>query len=230
MRKGTELKFSDGPQAFSRHYVEPKDGITQTFHLHLEEYGPGGKSQKHGHVNEAASILTRWKGKLGIEATDDDWFSVQVRQRGEANGLRLFRDLVKTSGLSVRKGHTLLTQMVASGEVDYALTVYNFTAEQLRQRGAPIAWHALPPVVARSNGVAVPLRAAHPHAALLYYDFMLGDEAQKILGERDFVPASRNVPSPLANVPLVVVDPAQLLDDGDKWSRLYDEIVVKQST
>lgn len=174
-------------------------------------------------------LKPRWRGRLGIEATDDDWFSVQVRQRGEAQGLKLFRDLVRTSGLSVRRGHTLLTQLVASGEVDYALTVYNFTAEQLRHKGAPIGWHALPPAVARSNGVAVPLRAAHPHAAVLYYDFMLADEAQKILGERDFVPASRNIPSPLASVPIHLVDAAQLLDDGDKWSRLYDEIVVKQS-
>src|SRR5213593_83043 len=57
VRKGKELKFVDGPQAYSRHYVEPKDGITQTFHLHLEEYGPGGRSQKHGHVNEAAFYI-----------------------------------------------------------------------------------------------------------------------------------------------------------------------------
>ena len=41
VRKGREIKFTDGPQTFSRHYVEPKDGITQMFHLHLEEYAPG---------------------------------------------------------------------------------------------------------------------------------------------------------------------------------------------
>jgi mannose-6-phosphate isomerase-like protein (cupin superfamily) len=57
VRKAREVKFVDGPQAYSRHYIEPKDGITQTFHLHLEEYGPGGKSQKHGHVNEAAFYI-----------------------------------------------------------------------------------------------------------------------------------------------------------------------------
>ncbi len=175
-------------------------------------------------------LAPRWKGQLGIESSDDDWFSVQVRQRGEAAGLKLFRDLAKTSGLSVRKGHTLLTQLVASGEVSYALTVYNFTAEQLRQRGAPIAWHALAPTVARANGVALPRRAQHPHAALLYFDFMLGDEAQKILVQRDFVPTRQGVPSPLAQVPITVVDAASLLDEGDRWARLYDEIVVRQSS
>ena len=44
VRKGKEIKFVDGPQTYSRHYVEPKDGIAQTLHLHIEEYGPGGKS------------------------------------------------------------------------------------------------------------------------------------------------------------------------------------------
>ena len=43
VRKGNLIRFTDGPQTFSRHYIEPKDGITQMFHIHLEEYAPGGK-------------------------------------------------------------------------------------------------------------------------------------------------------------------------------------------
>ena len=73
VRKGSELKFSDGPQAFSRHYVEPKDGITQTFHIHLEEYGPGGKSQKHGHVNEAAFYILDGEGYEIHDGIRYDW-------------------------------------------------------------------------------------------------------------------------------------------------------------
>src|SRR5258705_11105885 len=55
--KGKDLKLDGGPQHFSRHYVEPEDGRTQTLHIHLEEYAPGGTSQKHGHVNEAAFYI-----------------------------------------------------------------------------------------------------------------------------------------------------------------------------
>jgi quercetin dioxygenase-like cupin family protein len=73
VRKARELKFVDGPQAYSRHYVEPKDGITQTFHLHLEEYGPGGKSQKHGHVNEAAFYILDGKGYEIHDGVRYDW-------------------------------------------------------------------------------------------------------------------------------------------------------------
>jgi quercetin dioxygenase-like cupin family protein len=73
VRKATEIKFVDGPQAYSRHYVEPKDGITQTFHLHLEEYGPGGKSQKHGHVNEAAFYILDGTGYEVHDKIRYDW-------------------------------------------------------------------------------------------------------------------------------------------------------------
>ena len=147
---------------------------------------------------------------------------------GEAKGLRLFRDLVATNGVSVRKGHTLLTNLVAAGEVPFALTVYNFTAEQVKQKGAPLDWFVLPPAIARANGVAVARRAQRPHAALLYYEFMIGDEGQRILLQRDFVPASRKMDTALNRGPLTIIDPALIVDQGERWAKLYDEIIVKQ--
>jgi quercetin dioxygenase-like cupin family protein len=73
VRKGSEIKFTDGPQTFSRHYVEPKDGITQLFHLHIEEYGPGARSQKHGHVNEAAFYILDGEGYEIHDGVRYDW-------------------------------------------------------------------------------------------------------------------------------------------------------------
>lgn len=169
----------------------------------------------------------RWKGRLGIEASDEDWFAAVVQQLGEDKGLKLFRDLVAANGLSVRRGHTLLTNLVAAGEVPFALTVYNFTAEQVKQKGAPLDWFVLPPAIARANGVAVARRAPRPHAALLYYEFMIGDEGQRILLKRDFVPASRKMDTALNRGPLTIIDPALIVDQGERWAKLYDEIIVK---
>ena len=78
VRRASEIPFVDGPQAYSRHYVEPKDGITQTFHLHLEEYGPGGKSQKHGHVNEAAFYILDGTGYEIHDGIRYDWSAGDV--------------------------------------------------------------------------------------------------------------------------------------------------------
>jgi len=168
----------------------------------------------------------KWKGRLGIEAGDEDWFAGVVTALGEAEGLRLFRDLVAANGVSMRRGHTLLTNLVASGEVSLALTVYNFTAEQLKRKGAPLDWFMLPPVIARANGLALARRASHPHAALLYYDFMIGEEGQRILEGRGFVPARRSLQGALAGTPLRLVDPALLLDEGEKWSKLYESVFL----
>src|SRR5215208_494626 len=73
VRKAKDIKFVDGPQTFSRHYVEPKDGITQMFHLHLEEYAPGGRTQKHGHVNEAAFYILDGTGYEVHDGVRYDW-------------------------------------------------------------------------------------------------------------------------------------------------------------
>ena len=73
VRKGRLISFMDGPQTFSRHYVEPKDGITQLFHLHIEEWGPGAKSQKHGHVNEAAFYILDGEGYEIHDGVRYDW-------------------------------------------------------------------------------------------------------------------------------------------------------------
>jgi gentisate 1,2-dioxygenase len=71
--KGRELKFNDGPQAFSRHYIEPVDGVTQTLHIHLEEYAPSGRNQKHGHVNEAAFYILDGEGYEIHDGIRYDW-------------------------------------------------------------------------------------------------------------------------------------------------------------
>lgn len=170
----------------------------------------------------------RWKGRLSIESSDDDWFASVVRGMGEEKGLKLFRDIVAQNGMSVRRGHTLLTNLVASGEVPFALTVYNFTAEQVKQKGAPFDWFVLSPAVARANGVALAKKSPHPHAALLYYDFMIGDAGQQILFKRDFVPTSKKIDTPLNSGPLVIIDPKLVLDETDKWAKLFEQIFVKQ--
>jgi iron(III) transport system substrate-binding protein len=169
----------------------------------------------------------RWKGRLGIEADDQDWLAGVLAQMGD-KGVQVFRDIVKTNGISVRRGHTLLTQLVASGEVPLALTVYNYKAEQLKNQGAPIDWFVIGKAPARANGVGVARRAPHPHAALLFYDFEIGEEAQRILAKRDFVPTNKKVDTPLNKVALEIVDPKAMIDDHDKWTKLYEELFLKQ--
>jgi iron(III) transport system substrate-binding protein len=166
----------------------------------------------------------RWKGKLGIEAEDSDWFATLSAILGEARADRLFREIVARNGVSVRKGHTLLANLVAAGEVPLALTVYNYKVEQLKSKGAPIDWFVIAPAIARVSGVGVAAKTPHPNAALLIQDFIVSVEGQKLLLARDFVPTNRRVETPLNRFPLRFVDARAVLDDAAKWERRYDEI------
>jgi len=170
----------------------------------------------------------KWKGKLGIEVKNQEWFSTVAEELGGEPGINFFRELVAKNGISVRQGHSLLNNMVVSGEVPMALTVYNYLAETAKQKGAPVDWFAIEPAVARSNAIGIARRAPHPNAALLFYDYMI-TEAQKPFASLDYVPTNTGIPSPLKNLRFKLVDPVSVLDQLDKWGKLYQEIVVKRA-
>jgi iron(III) transport system substrate-binding protein len=168
----------------------------------------------------------RWKGRLGIEAEDEDWFAMIVKELGEEAGLRTFRDIARVNGFSVRKGHTLLAGLVASGEIPFALTTYSHGAEKMKQKGAPVEWFAISPAIGRANGIGVTRKPPHPHAAALFVDFLLSPEGQAILQKGGYVPANLRVEDRAQKLPLRFVDPAVILDEHDKWKKLWAEIVL----
>ena len=169
----------------------------------------------------------KWKGKLGIEGKDEDWFAsvVDVMGGGET-GLKFFRDLMATNGLSVRQGHTLLNNLVISGEVPLALNIYNYMPEQAKKKGAPIDWFALEPAIARSNAVGVARHAPHPNAALLFYEYLLG-EGQQYFVSMDYVPSNTKVASPLKGIRIMQADPARSLDESEKWAALLQRTLLR---
>lgn len=170
----------------------------------------------------------RWKGRLAIEANNHIWFGTLLAELGEEAGLRLFNGIVAGNGISARKGHSVLANLVASGDIPLALTVYSWIPEQLKKKGAPIESIVIPPLLAQPSTIAMLKRAPNPACALLFHDFMLG-EGQKLLAEAQFVPASRLVDSPMLHVPMKLIDPARALDQQDRWLKLFDDTIIKKA-
>jgi iron(III) transport system substrate-binding protein len=170
----------------------------------------------------------RWKGRLGIEASNYAWFATVTQALGAERALKTFGRLVETNGLSVRKGHSLLTGLVASGEIPLALTVYNWNVPVLEKKGAPIKGLMLAPLAGQFRTVALQKKAPHPNAALLFYDFML-NEGQQILAALGEVVPSRNIDSPYTRQPIAFIDPGEALDKGEQWQRTWDDVVLKRA-
>lgn len=188
-----------------------------------------GKVRKEDLPRSYQDLLDpRWKGMLGIEAQNHGWFGTLLGELGEDKGRRLFDQLMATNGLSARKGHSVLANLVASGDIPAGLTVYSWIPEQLKKKGAPIENHVLQPLLGQPSTLGIHRRAPNPASALLFLDFMLG-EGQKVMAEASFVPASRLHAGPWAQVPLKMVDPGQVLEQQERWIKLFDDTIVKKA-
>ena len=168
----------------------------------------------------------KWKGRIGIEATDAEWMATLVKKWGAEPGLANFRKLAELKP-DVRKGHVLLAELIAAGEVQVGLTVYNANAESLKRKGAPIDWLPVQPVVARPQGIAVARNAPNPKAARAFVDFVLSPQGQELLVSMGRVPASTRVRTPLNDFEYTVVDPITVLDEQDQWNKLWEELFIR---
>jgi iron(III) transport system substrate-binding protein len=168
----------------------------------------------------------KWKGRIAIEATDSDWMYGVVNFLGESRGLAFFRQLAALKP-DLRKGHALLAQLVAAGELPIGLTTYSGNAESIKSKGGPIDWIAVEPLVGRPQALAVAKNAPHPHAALLFVDFVLSPEGMKLLNDLGRVPASRTQRTLLDQHKHVMVDPIKWIDEAPKWEKVWTELFLR---
>ena len=179
-------------------------------------------------TNYLGFLDPKWKGRIGIEATDAEWMATLVKTWGNEKGLDYFRKLAAMKP-DVRKGHVLLSELIAVGEVPVGLTVYNANAESLKRKGAPINWLPVQPVVARPQGIAVARNAPNPKAARAFVDFVLSPQGQELLVSMGRVPASTKVRTHLNDFEYTVVDPITVLDEQDKWNKLWEELFIREA-
>ena len=166
----------------------------------------------------------KWKGRIGLEATDEEWLAGLAKRRGEKGALDFFSKLVAMKP-DVRKGHVLLSELVAAGEVPVSLTNYASNADSMKRRGMPIDWKPVEPVVGRPQALGLAAAAPHPNAALLFADFVLSPEGQQLFNSMGRFPASAKVKSPLVTFSYVMLDPVALVDEDEKWLKYWNELV-----
>jgi len=169
----------------------------------------------------------KWKGRIGIEAGDAEWMATLVKNWGEATGMAFFRKLAELKP-EVRKGHVLLAQLVAAGEIPVGLTIYSSNAETLKRKGAPIDYAPID-AIARPQGIGISKNAPHPAAALLFADFVLSaEDGQRLYEEMGRPPVNRKVKSKLTDFEYVFLDVATVLDEAEKWDKLWSELFLKR--
>jgi iron(III) transport system substrate-binding protein len=119
------------------------------------------------------------KGKMAIvETSGVPWVGDLIAHEGEPFVQQLGKQDIAVHEISAKA----LADLLVSGEISASPTIYSSHASQAIQKGAPIQWVPLEPVLDGAYSTAIAAHAPHPHAALLFADFVLGADGQKILG------------------------------------------------
>lgn len=159
----------------------------------------------------------RWKGKLGAEAASGEWYCAALKgQDGE-----IFRRIVASNGVSVHQGNSVLANHVISGDVALALSAYSHIVDEARQRGAPIDSFTIEPVIGRANGIGVSRKPPHPNAALLFYEYNLG-EAQPLMVKLHYLSPLKRFSSSLK---MLFVDLAMSSAEVERCDAAYDALI-----
>jgi iron(III) transport system substrate-binding protein len=153
--------------------------------------------------------------------------AAMLKAMGNERGTSFMRKLADMRP-DIRKGHILLAELVSAGEVPVALTTYQSNAQTLKRKGGPIEWVAVEPIIVRPQAVGVAKNAPHPHAALLFADFILSPEGQGLLESMGRSPVSTKISSEFSARKYTMIDPTVVLDEAEKWEKAWDGLFVKK--
>ena len=124
-------------------------------------------------------IDPKWKGKMAITNT-----TTGVRWVGNAlenMGREYLEKMAEQDVIVQDMAPAALINLVASGEIPLSPTIFDANVTLAKQKGAPVEWRPLEPVVTTVGSAGLLAKAAHPHAALLFIDYLLSKEGQQLI-------------------------------------------------
>jgi iron(III) transport system substrate-binding protein len=124
-------------------------------------------------------IDPKWKGKMAITSTTTGarWVGNALETLG-----REFLDKLAEQDISVQDmAPASLINLVVSGEIPLSPTIFDANVTLARRKGAPVEWRPLEPVVTTVGSAGLLAKAANPHSALLFIDYLLSKEGQQLI-------------------------------------------------
>jgi len=169
----------------------------------------------------------RWRGKVGLESGDFDWYKglrdywIESGRSPEESD-RLFEAIARNA--VVVTGHSLLLQLLSAGEIDVIASAFRSQAESTSREGAPVGWKPpVEPVFTRAGGIAVVRDAPHPAAALLFCEWLL-DEGQKVVAAVGRDPTRQDL-TVTKGIEQRIIDVVELADSQQEWLDRYESLL-----
>jgi ABC-type Fe3+ transport system substrate-binding protein len=123
-----------------------------------------------------------------------------------------------------------LLDLVIAGEYPLALHIFNHHAYISKSAGAPVDWQALEPASATINTISPVTRAPHPHASMLFLDFILSDKGQRVFQSVNYLPSHPKIPAKQADLKpgggrfkrALYFTPDSQFNEGNAWVEYFE--------
>jgi iron(III) transport system substrate-binding protein len=161
------------------------------------------------------------RGKIGFNTTDTGArvIGAMLAAKGAEFVQKLRAQQINLHSVSGRA----ILDMVISGELGVSPTTFLSHSRVSISKGAPIKWVAMDLVPTNAGGVALPANAPHPHAALLFGDFMLSPDGQKFLSKYG-LDSALNKPEFKRYYAEAGMNAEKYEKESEKWEKLLREI------
>src|SRR5512144_2962624 len=176
----------------------------------------------------------RWKGQMmwstsrgsGAPQFIGNIFVTMGQEAGKAYMQKLKQQNIAKSTASARQ----ILDLVIAGEYPMAIQIFNHHAYISKSAGAPVDWQPLEPVTATNNTIGLAKNASHPHAAMLFLDFVLSKKGQQVFQKVNYLPAHPDVPALQADLKpgggrfkkANYLSPDVLYDKGNDWVDYFE--------
>ena len=181
----------------------------------------------------------RWKGQMiwstgrggGGPLFVGNLFQTMGETAGKVYLQKLKAQNIAKSTASARQ----VLDLVIAGEYPLVLVIFNHHAYISKTAGAPSEWLPLEPVAATISTIGLPKFAPHPHAALLFLDFVISKRGQKIFQLSNYLPSHPEMPAIQADLKpgggrfkrVNYMNPEVQFDKGNEWVEYFQKNFVQ---
>ncbi len=200
LKKTGYIQAFESPElaAYPKEYLDPANLLAPT-RFAYQGIGYNTRLVKDEEAPQTYEDLLdpKWRGKMVITTSADTggpFFISHVRKfMGEEKALDYLKKLggqkIATSGSSIR---AVLDQVIA-GEYAIGISMALHHIAISKEKGAPVGGTIPAPVMGRGGEIVLLKGAPHPHAAMLFLDYVLSKEGQAIFAEAQYYPARPDV-------------------------------------
>jgi iron(III) transport system substrate-binding protein len=202
---------------------------------HYETYNSLGFNTSLVPTAEAPKTMSdllnpRWKGKMSIVSTTTGtrWIGSTLNIMGREFLEKMADQEVQVQNMS----GAALAGMVVSGEVPLSPTIFDANIHTAKQKGAPVEWRPLEPVVTTVSYSGLTLKAPHPHTALLFLEYLHSKEGQQLIMKGGLWSPREDIATLEQRFKKSYIDEKYSLDEAEKkfaeWDKLMQQLFIRK--